>query len=360
MPFTFRQPSSNMIEAALPANETERCAFIRDRLRIINTPLEDRFERITRMVCFMLKVPISAVSIVYEDMQWFKSIQGLSVSGTERNVAFCAHTILGDDTFVVPDALTDERFHDNPLVASDPGIRFYAGQPLTLGDGLHIGALCAIDRVPREITEEEKQVLRDLGKLVEREIVSQEISETIAGLVQEVEETKRASLVDPLTRVWNRAGMEQILSREWKRALRTKGTLAVLCIDLDDFKRINDTHGHAVGDAALRHAAKFLLSALRETDSVGRWGGDEFLAVLPDCTEEGLQRVCATLEESQRDFFIVGHDAPEGPPVPVRFSAGGATSSPDILSPAALLERADQAMYLIKKTRRAGRGGNNP
>ena len=343
---------SNMIEAALPANEADRCAFIHDRLKILNTPLEDRFERITRMVCFMLKVPISAISLVVDDVQWFKSIQGLNASGTARKVAFCAHTILGDDTFVVPDARADERFHDNPLVTEDPSIRFYAGQPLTLGDGLRVGALCAIDRVPRQISDEEKQVLRDLGKLVERELISQEISESFAGLVQEVEETKRASLVDPLTRVWNRAGMEQILSREWERASRAEGTVAVLFIDLDDFKRINDSHGHAVGDAALRQAAKHLLGALRETDIVGRWGGDEFLAVLPDCAEEGLRRICESLAETQKTLVIEGPGAPEGPPVPIRFSVGGAIAGPDSQTVEALLERADQAMYQTKQARR--------
>jgi len=152
-----------MIQAELPANEAKRSAFIHDRLKILNTPLEDRFERITRMVCFMLKVPISAVSLVVDDVQWFKSIQGLNASGTARNVAFCAHTILGDDIFVVPDARADERFHDNPLVTEDPSIRFYAGQPLTLGDGLRIGALCAIDRVPRQISDEDREVMQVHG-----------------------------------------------------------------------------------------------------------------------------------------------------------------------------------------------------
>jgi diguanylate cyclase (GGDEF)-like protein len=306
------------------------------------------------MVCFMLKVPISAVSIVIDDVQWFKSIQGLNASGTARKVAFCSHTILGAETFVVPDALADERFRDNPLVTDDPSIRFYAGQPLTLGDGLRIGALCAIDRVPRQISDEERHVLRDLGKLVERELISQEISESFAGLVQEVEETKRASLLDPLTRVWNRAGMEQILAREWKRVSRTQGTMAVLFVDLDDFKRINDTHGHSVGDAALRRAAKFLLSSLRETDIVGRWGGDEFLAVLPDCTEEGLHRVCETLAQTQKDLAI---DADDGPPIPVRFSVGGATATPGTQTLETLLEGADQAMYEMKKASRNSRGG---
>jgi diguanylate cyclase (GGDEF)-like protein len=346
-----------MIEAELPANEAQRCAFIHERLKVLNTPLEDRFERITRMVCFMLKVPISAVSIVVDDVQWFKSIQGLNATGTARGVAFCAHTILGEDTFVVPDARTDERFHDNPLVTEDPNIRFYAGQPLTLGDGLHIGALCAIDRVPRELGEDEMQMLRDLGKLVERELISQEITESFSGLVQEVEEAKRAALIDPLTRVWNRAGMEQILAREWKRASRVGGPVAVLSIDLDGFKQINDTHGHPVGDAALRQAAKFLLGALRETDVVGRWGGDEFLAVMPDCGDEGLQRVRETLQQKQQTLAIEAHRTPDDRPIPIRFSVGGATAVPGDQTLQALIERADQSMYQVKRAGSQGRGG---
>ena len=346
-----------MIEAALPANEAQRCAFIHERLKVLNTPLEDRFERITRMVCFMLKVPISAISIVVDDVQWFKSIQGLNATGTARSVAFCSHTILGDDTFVVPDARADQRFHDNPLVTEDPNIRFYAGQPLTLGDGLSIGALCAIDRVPRQIGDEEKQMLRDLGKLVERELISQEISESFSGLVQEVEEAQRAALIDSLTRVWNRAGTEKILTREWKRASRTQSSMAVLFIDLNDFKRINDTYGHSVGDAALRQASKFLLGALRETDVVGRWGGDEFVAVLPDCTDAGLQRVRQALEQNQHSLNIEGHLATDGQPIPIRFSVGGAAAAPGTETLESLLERADQTMYQVKKAGRNSRGG---
>lgn len=347
-----------MIEAAHPTNEAQRCTFIHERLKILNTPLEDRFERITRMVCFMLKVPISAVSIVVDDVQWFKSIQGLNASGTSRSVAFCAHTILGDDTFVVPDAKADERFHDNPLVTEDPNIRFYAGQPLTLGDGLRIGALCAIDRVPRQIGDEEKQVLRDLAKLVERELISQEISESFSGLVQEVEEAQRAALVDSLTRVWNRAGIEKILAREWKRTSRTQGSMAVLVIDLNDFKCINDNHGHLVGDAALRQAAKFLLGELRETDVVGRWGGDEFVAVLPDCTAAGLQRICGTLEQEQHKLAVDGHQGPDGQAIPIRFSVGGAIATPGTETLESLLERADRAMYQVKVANGKGRAGD--
>jgi len=111
------------------------------------------------------------------------------------------------------------------------------------------------------------------------------------------------------------------------------------------------------GDAALRQVAKFLLGALRETDVVGRWGGDEFLAVLPDCSEEGLRRICETLAENQQTLVIEGPGAPDGPPVPVRFSVGGATASTGNQTLEALVERADQARYQVKKTSRSDRRG---
>lgn len=103
------------MEAKLPQNEEQRLAVLR-QLNILDTPIEERFERITRMVCRSLKVPIAAISIVDESRQWFKSIQGLNASETPREIAFCAHAILRDELLLVEDATQDERFADNPLV----------------------------------------------------------------------------------------------------------------------------------------------------------------------------------------------------------------------------------------------------
>jgi GAF domain-containing protein len=121
---------------------------------------------------------------------------------TSRRVAFCARTILGNETFVVPDATAGERFHDHPLVTDDPNIRLHAGRPLVLGNGLHVGALRAIDRVPRQVPEERRPRLRDLGKLVEGELISRELSESFGSLLEEVRQAQRTTLIDPLTRVW--------------------------------------------------------------------------------------------------------------------------------------------------------------
>lgn len=158
-----------MIKPKAPENETQRLQALRD-LEILDTEVEDRFDRITRIVCRALEVPISAVSLIDERRQWFKSVQGLAVRETPRDVAFCAHAILRDDPLIVTDATADPRFADNPLVRGEPHIRFYAGLPLSLPGSLRIGTLCAIDSRPRDLTEEQLQILTDLRSIVETEL----------------------------------------------------------------------------------------------------------------------------------------------------------------------------------------------
>ncbi len=146
---------------------------------LLDSDPEERFDRITRLCSAMFNAPISAVSLVDNDRQWFKSIVGLpGVTETPRDSAFCAHTILGDDIMVVPDALQDERFADNPLVDGEPNIRFYAGCPIRISSSNNseekfpIGALCIIDYKPRDLCEAELRSLRDFGAMLECEIAN--------------------------------------------------------------------------------------------------------------------------------------------------------------------------------------------
>lgn len=141
-------------------------------LNILDTPPEERFDRLTRLAQHLLKVPIAVVSLVDSNRQWFKSCQGLDASETPRGISFCGHAILDDRLFVIPDALLDPRFADNPLVTGAPNIRFYAGQPLKASNGSRLGTLCVIDSKPHQLTQVERDSLRDLAVLVENELYS--------------------------------------------------------------------------------------------------------------------------------------------------------------------------------------------
>lgn len=159
------------VPAHLPANEAQRLASLHG-LRILDTPPEDRFDRLTRLAQRLFRLPIALVSLVDKDRQWFKSRQGLDAQETARDAAFCAHAILDDGPFIVPDARLDDRFADSPLVTGDPHVRFYAGQPISAPDGSRVGTLCVIDRKPRRLGGSEREALRDLASLVEAELRS--------------------------------------------------------------------------------------------------------------------------------------------------------------------------------------------
>jgi GAF domain-containing protein len=154
-----------MPPAALPDNEDERLRALRMR-RILDTGSEQAFDDLTRLAAAICDTPISLITLVDESRQWFKSRVGLSAFETSRDVAFCAHAILQDDVMVVEDATLDPRFASNPLVLSDPSIRFYAGAPLSVADGLSLGTLCVIDRKPRTLSEHQLNALTVLRQAV--------------------------------------------------------------------------------------------------------------------------------------------------------------------------------------------------
>jgi two-component system, sensor histidine kinase and response regulator len=156
--------------APVPSSEEKRIAALRS-LDLLDTPPEERFDRITRVAAELFGVPIALISLVDADRQWFKSCYGLTITETPRDISFCAHAILGNDIFYVPDTKKDPRFADSPLV-SEQSIRFYAGLPLAGPEEQIIGTLCIMDNVPRELTEEDKRLLRDLGAWAHAEITA--------------------------------------------------------------------------------------------------------------------------------------------------------------------------------------------
>lgn len=151
--------------AETPADEIERLAALR-QYEILDSGSETAFDDLALLAAHICGTPIALVSLIDEQRQWFKARVGLDVEQTPRDVAFCAHAIHGREVMVVEDAQADERFDDNPLVTSEPAIRFYAGAPLITDDGYAIGTLCALDRRPRTLTPEQVHVLSILARAV--------------------------------------------------------------------------------------------------------------------------------------------------------------------------------------------------
>lgn len=272
-----------MVEPPFPLDETTRLISLHS-LRILDTAPEERFDRITRMAQKLFKVEICLVSLVDSNRQWFKSKQGLDASETSREISFCGHAILNDVVFLVNDASTDPRFVDNPLVTQNPNIRFYAGCPIRGPGEQRIGTLCLIDSKPREMSEDEQDMLRDLAAMVESEL-----------------ELMSQSTIDELTNVSNRRGFHSIGRHMLSLCSRVDTPAELVFFDLDGFKQVNDTHGHEAGDAILKYFAKLLTSSFRATDVVARLGGDEFVVLMADSdldSNAALERLRKACENS--------------------------------------------------------------
>ena len=322
-----------MLVAPKPENEPARLATLRS-LGILDTPAEERFDRLTRLARRLFDVPMALVSLIDENRQWFKSCAGLGAQETSRDVSFCGHAILQDDVFMIPDARADARFHDNPLVTGDPGIRFYAGQPLTVPNGMKLGTLCLIDTRPRELDADQRGLLRDLAHIAEHEIAAIELA-----------------TVDELTLIANRRGFEALAQHALNVCKRVGRDASLLFFDLDDFKRINDTFGHAEGDRALVAFADALRGSLRESDVIGRLGGDEFVALLTDARGDETQGALDRLRDA-----LAANDAASSRGYQIRFSVGqtqfDAKRHASVID---LLASSDSKMYAHKAARKHGR-----
>lgn len=263
--------------------------------------------------------------------QWFKARYGLDAQETSRVSSFCAHAILTPlEPLAVPDASADPRFTDNPVVLGPPFIRSYVGIPLVNPEGQALGTLCVIGQEPRAIGPEIVATLSGRAKSVM----------TTLELRRAMSRVRDFALTDPLTGLPNRAAFNQALDKAIALHRRHGQPFGLMYLDLDRFKKTNDTQGHDLGDTVLQAAADVLRATVRQEDVAARLGGDEFALVLAGYDQaEGTivgDRLRAALSE--------------------RMSAGGwdVTASIGGVSVAVPAERcdvltaADAAMYIAK------------
>ncbi|MBD1805478.1 GAF domain-containing sensor histidine kinase [Microcoleus sp. FACHB-SPT15] len=213
-------PIAKASPAANPSNEAARLEALQ-RYEILDTPPEDAFDDLTALASFICGTPIALVSLIDSNRQWFKSKVGLEATETPRELAFCAHAILSpSEPFIVPNALDDERFATNPLVVSDPDIRFYAGVPLVTADNYPLGTLCVIDRIPRRLNREQIDALRALGRQVITQMdlrikleKEKELNELKSRFVSMTSHEFRT----PLTTIMGSADLLEYYSDKWSK-----------------------------------------------------------------------------------------------------------------------------------------------
>ena len=297
---------------------------------ILDTEAELPFDRIVRLVRKLLDVPMATVSFVDKDRQWFKAKCGIAMQETERKAAICDHTIRSHEPLVVPDLRKDPRFADLPHIRAEPPILSYLGVPLVTDEGYALGALCALDSKPHEFPPEHVSILADL-----------------AGLVVDWLEMRRLSQSDFLTGAMSRRAFRVELERRIAERARDGTPSSIALLDIDHFKRINDSHGHAAGDDVLKAVVAQCSAQLREDEVIARLGGEEFCLLLPGA---GPDEASDTAERYRR--AIAASDIPGLPDLDVTASFGVAPLTETYQTPEEWLHAADKALYRAKETGR--------
>lgn len=271
------------------------------------SPSEARFDRITRLVCRHFDIDTALVTIVYKELQWFKSLQGLNACSTDREVSFCGHAILGDEALVVENALLDTRFMDNPLVTDSPRIRFYAGQSLKDEFGVVIGTLCLIDSVPRAFSQEDRQDLLDFARLVEAELTKPTDDNVLTRFIRSLNENQRSLFLDPIVGSWNRRGFEALLGKEIENALRHNETLTLIHVKLSSFDIILNRFGHDRIIDFSKFTASIVRDQLPNGSSIGSLGADAFVAVCSGMRPSEAERIIDQLKKRFTEATLETH-----------------------------------------------------
>jgi diguanylate cyclase (GGDEF)-like protein len=323
------------IDYPIPDYEVQRLDSVR-AYEILDTPPEVEFDALTRLASHTFNTPAAVVGLMDSDRVWFKSQLGLGVPQLDRQIAFCAHAIMQpDQALIVEDLQTDPRFSSNPLVTLAPHLRFYAGIPIVNSAGHALGTFAVVDSKPRNFCEAQRNAMHDFSTLAMTALESRR-RELRLG---------RLATTDYLTGLANRAEFERAIHAEMARSNRSMAPFALLFMDLDGFKVVNDRLGHAAGDEVLREVARRLAEQVRTEEVLARLGGDEFGLVMRLGNGESPEALVMRIHEAVMTPILLS----TGNAVSVGISAGFAVYKGASLTASDLLEQADQALYQAKR-----------
>lgn len=326
-----------------PENEEERLAALRG-YGLVDTPADTDFDFLTKMAATICGTPYAFVSLVENDRVWYKSTYGRSAIQTPRDEDYCSWSILEKDGLQIPDLSEDTRTANLTLTKSGPQYRMYCGANLTNSDGHRIGSLCVLDVVPRALDPEKFAILEQLANqvmsLIELRAKNRQLQEAYSIM-------ERLATVDELTGLLNRRTLMMQLRKEIDRNLRTQSEFALVMIDIDHFKKINDNFGHLRGDAVLREIGQLITQRLRSTDCAGRYGGEELALALLGAGIDEAKRVAEELRSA------IAETAYAEEQIRVTASFGIAVfRTVDAWSMDTLIDAADKALYRAKHSGR--------
>jgi GGDEF domain-containing protein len=273
----------------VPENEALRLGALRAAY-CAYPPREERFDRITRTAKRLLHVPIALISIIEQDEQWFRSVQGLEIAHTPRDISFCGYVVGLNQPFCIPDTLSDPAFADNP-----PGLRSYLGWPLEIAPGVAVGSLCVIDTMPRTFGQDDFDALKDLAGMAETELKVSASANLQNKLLMRLNALQRHGALDPLTGCWNIRGFRELLALGFEDAREHGTDLAVCNMHVNNLQEVADAAHCANLDAVTTLLAQVLRQRLPPQGALARLGPLDFCALIPSASPLDLEQELAML-----------------------------------------------------------------
>ena len=328
--------------------EEQRLAAVK-ALNLLDKPEEERFGRLTRLARRHFKASACAITLVDRERKFCVAQHGLQHREypVEQGVT-CNKVVSSGGPLIINDMAETYRSTSSEARSQNLGMNFYAGVPIFSPEGLPVGTLCIFDHKSREFDRREMESLADFASLVEDELSLRHADTIKQELVSQVESLRMRAYIDPLTEVWNRGALLKLLSQEIERCQRADRGLTIGMLDIDHFKVVNDTHGHPAGDEVLKELCVRIRKTIRAYDSLGRYGGEEFVLLFPESgAEDGPElgeRVRTVVEQTP---FTIGPNNS----IPITVSIG-ITKLREGDSSTEMLARADAALYAAKHSGR--------